>query len=203
MSICYNNAMNIKNMKIILASKSPRRKDILKNEGYDFSVIGSDYELDINKQKYSDQLLLDCVAKKYDSIKDKLPKNENLLVIAADTVVVLDNIIIGKPKDENEAFEILSNLSDKTHFVATGIQIVYIDKESAPIVKNGVEKTYVTFKKLTPNDINNYIKKSKPFDKAGAYGIQDDGFDFLESASGNIDNVIGFPMTLFNSLISS
>ncbi|MCQ2609270.1 MAG: Maf family protein [Lachnospiraceae bacterium] len=197
--------MDIENIKMILASKSPRRKEILSDAGYSFDITHSDFELDINKKEYNDSLLLKCVGGKFDSIKASLISGHtnDLLVITADTVVVLNNTIIGKPKDNDDAFNILNNLSDNTHFVATGVQIAHIFDRKIIDIKNDIEKTYVTFRKLSKDDINDYIKKSKPLDKAGAYGIQDDGFDFVTHIDGNIDNVIGFPMTLFHTLLNT
>lgn len=197
--------MDIENIKMILASKSPRRKEILSDAGYSFDITHSDFELDINKKAYTDSLLLKCVNGKFDNIKDNFidKYDHELLIIAADTVVVLDDTIIGKPKDEVDAFDILSRLSDHTHFVATGVQIAHIFDRKIIDIKNDIEKTYVTFRKLSKDDINDYIKKSKPLDKAGAYGIQDDGFDFVTHIDGNIDNVIGFPMTLFHTLLNT
>lgn len=192
--------MNIspENCNIILASKSPRRKEILEKAGYTFDITAPNFELDINGKTYSDDLLLKCVTGKSASIEVKV---QDYLLISADTVVVLDNIIIGKPKNEKEAYDILSKLSGKTHFVATGINLIHsmgLQKKEV----SGIEKTYVTFKSLSDTEIIEYIKSAKPLDKAGAYGIQDPNFNFATKIDGNLDNVIGFPMTLFNKLLT-
>ena len=99
-----------------------------------------------------------------------------------------------KPKDKIEAQQMLADLSNKTHFVATAICLIYQGK-----IFKGIEKTYVTFRKLSKTDIINYIHTKNPLDKAGSYGIQDEGFDFAIKVEGEIDNVIGFPMKLFNN----
>lgn len=189
----YNYDMN---MNIILASASPRRKAILENAGYNLQVIPSEYDEDINGKIYTDILAQNCAYCKAMDVKAKI--KDDRLVVSADTVVVADGIILGKPKDENEATLILKNLSNKTHFVATSISIISND-----LVLNATEKTYVTFRELSETDIKEYILKFKPFDKAGSYGIQDDGFDFVQNIQGELDNVIGFPLRLFKQTISN
>lgn len=182
-------------MEIILASNSPRRKEILKKAGYDFIVIPSNYNEKINGLKYCDSLVENCAYQKAFDIQNRFGSEK--LIISSDTVVVNKNIILGKPKDENEAFEMLLGLSDKTHFVASSICLIYQEK-----ILKGIEKTYVTFRKLTPFEIKKYIETKNPLDKAGSYGIQDEGFDFAYKIEGNLDNVIGFPMELFKDLLN-
>ena len=177
-------------MQIILASNSPRRKEILSNAGYNLSIIPSNYDEQINGLNYSDKLVENCAYQKALDVYNQTKANE--VIISADTVVVLDNIILGKPKDESEAFDILKSLSNKTHFVATSICLL---KEEKFIC--ATQKTYVTFKKLNDTEILNYIKTQKPLDKAGSYGIQDKGFSFAIKLDGDLNNVIGFPLTLF------
>jgi len=182
-------------MKLILASASPRRLGILKNFGYDVIVEPSNFDEKINGLIYSDTLVENCAYQKALEIKNKIGDNE--LIVAADTVVVCDGIILGKPKDKNESVKILEGLSNKTHFVATSICLIYHNK-----VLRKTEKTYVTFRELSKNDILNYIENKKPYDKAGSYGIQDEGFDFVIKLSGELDNVIGFPMKLFKACLA-
>lgn len=181
-------------MKIILASASPRRKGILENNGYNVEIIPSSYDEKINGLKYGDKLVQNCAYQKALDVKNRTGDNE--LIIAADTVVVNNGVILGKPKDKQDAIEMLSNLSYKTHFVATAICLMYRNQ----IIKD-VAITYVTFKKLSEEDILNYIENKMPFDKAGSYGIQDDGFDFAVKIQGELDNVIGFPMKLFKNCL--
>ena len=178
-------------MKIILASKSPRRYDILKNNGYNLEIVPSDFDEKINGKVYSDELVINCAYQKALDVKNKV--GDNKLIVSADTVVVNNNLILGKPKDKMEAQQMLADLSNKTHFVATAICLIYQGK-----IFKGIEKTYVTFRKLSKTDIINYIHIKNPLDKAGSYGIQDEGFDFATKVEGEIDNVIGFPMKLFN-----
>ena len=176
-------------MQIVLASKSPRRKEILATMGVDFIIDTPDVD------ETTEQGILPCdavceisrrkanaVSKKYD--------DADVLVISADTVVVLDGKIIGKPKDKNDAFEILSYLSDKTHTVYTGFTVSYAGKAVSDF-----EKTDVHFKKLAENDILEYIASGEPMDKAGAYGIQQKGNLFVEYIHGDFYNVMGLPIS--------
>lgn len=176
-------------MNIVLASSSPRRKEILINAGYKFSIYPSSYDENITGKIYSKELVEDCA---YNKAKDVFKKNKDSIVVSADTVVVVENIILGKPKDKNDAFLTLKQLSDKTHFVATSFCILSKNK----ILKD-TDITYVTFRKLTDEEILNYINTKNPLDKAGSYGIQDEGFDFYTKINGSINNVIGFPIELF------
>ena len=181
-------------MNIILASNSPRRREILNQAGYNFKVIASCYNENIQGLNYTPEVVINCAYQKALEVSKKYPDS---LIIGADTVVVHDNIILGKPKDKVDAFNMLKNLSDDVHFVATAVCLICNDK----ILKD-IELTHVTFRKLSDNDINNYIESKNPLDKAGSYGIQDDGFDFAIKVEGELDNVIGFPMKLFKKLYS-
>ena len=183
-------------MKIILASASPRRKEILEKQGYIIDIVPSLYDEKINGLKYSDNLVENCAFQKALEVKNRVGNKE--LIVAADTVVVDNEIILGKPRNKDEAISMLSSLSDKTHFVATAICLIC----NETIIKK-VEKTFVTFRKLSYEDIEKYIEKSRPFDKAGSYGIQDYGFDFAINIKGELDNVIGFPVKLFNECLEN
>ena len=177
-------------MKIVLASASPRRKAIFENFGYNVIVIPSNFDEKINGLTYSDYIVENCAFQKAFDVKKQI--GDSQIIIAADTVVVNNGIILGKPKDKNDAINMLESLSNKTHFVASAICILH----KGQIIK-AIEKTFVTFKKLSSKDIIDYIENKKPFDKAGAYGIQDEGFNFVVKLNGELDNVIGFPMKLF------
>ena len=181
-------------MKFILASASPRRKEILLKAGYDFEIVPSCYDENISGLTYSNELVKNCAYQKALDVKKRI--NADLPIISADTVVVLDNLILGKPKNCFEAFNMLKQLSNRTHFIATSICLISKDK----IIKD-IEITYVTFRNLSEFEIINYIKTQSPFDKAGSYGIQDKNFDFVLKTDGNIDNVVGFPLRKFNCLV--
>lgn len=222
------------NKKLILASSSPRRKMILEENGYEPVVIPSFGEMDIVGKEYSRKLVCECAKEKalesYEKYKnankDFDSLKENMILVTADTVVVNEGIIYGKPKDKSDAIRMLKLLSGKTHIVCTAICVAsYIDDDmnivSEQMLENGAcderiskivqidkivfitasEETKVTFRDLTDEEIENYIDASKPFDKAGAYGIQDKGFSFVKNIDGNLDNVIGFPIKKFEELI--
>ena len=180
-------------MKIVLASNSPRRKEILSLAGYNFEVMASCYDENICGCIFSKELVENCAKQKALSIKIT-----DSVIIGADTVVVLNNTILGKPKDRDEAYLMLSSLSNKTHFVATSICLIKNEK----IIKD-TEITNVAFRKLSPEEIISYINLKNPLDKAGSYGIQDEGFDFVSKVQGDIDNVVGFPVKLFEKMLKS
>ena len=192
---------------LILASASPRRKELLSKAGFSFDVyIPKGEELNIIGKDFNEDLLKLCVKKKAEHAYNELAATSsdlynkvspsNLTIITCDTVVVNDNKIIGKPKDEKDAINILLSLSNKKHFVSSAV-CVYKDGK----YNIGLEKTFVTFRDITLKEIETYIKNNKPFDKAGSYGIQDEGFDFVKEIDGNIDNVIGLPLNTLKTLL--
>ena len=183
-------------MKLILASASPRRKEILSKAQYSFEIVPSGYDEHILGLDYSKEIVENCAKNKALDIKNKVSKDD--IIISADTVVVLNNTILGKPQDKKDAFNMLKSLSDKTHFVATSICLIKNEK-----IITDTQVTYVTFKNLQDSEIEAYIKRCNPLDKAGSYGIQDEGFDFAITIDGELDNVIGFPLTLFEKLLAS
>ena len=211
--------------KIILASASPRRREILKENNIDFEVlIPTGEEKNIVGEKYSEGLVNECAINKAKSVAETLGShsspiqkfvgvdNENAgsdivrlnvgasytspIIVSCDTVVVNDGIIIGKPKDRDDAVKILKSLSGKTHIVASSVCVMKGDE-----IKVAHEITKVTFRALTEKEIEDYIDRCNPLDKAGSYGIQDEGFDFAVKVDGNLDNVIGFPMNSFKKII--
>ena len=170
-------------MKVILASNSPRRRELLKNAGVLFQVLPSDYvEPKYNgksPEKYAEFLALN----KAKSVFEKTGG----IVIGADTIVAINGKILGKPSCEEDAFSMLKELSNNVHEVITGYAVV---TESKTV--NSHEKTLVTFNELSDELILDYIKTGSPMDKAGAYGIQD-GFELVKSTVGSYDNVVGLP----------
>jgi len=194
--------MNIKelinlNIPLILASASPRRKHLLSLLNIDFKVetadIDEDSENDIPPEAYCLNL---AFAK-----AEKVAKRQNLesLVIGCDTIVVLDEHIINKPKDKDDAFRILRMLSNNTHKVYTGIAI--INSATKEWITN-YQVTDVTFRKLTDVEIWAYIESGSPMDKAGAYGIQDDfGAIFVSNISGCYYNIVGLPLEMLYSTL--
>lgn len=181
--------------KIILASKSPRRKQLLEQMGFEVVVDSVDIE-----ETFPPNLDVEDVAEYLAIKKSKNYKKdvaEKSILVTSDTVVVLDNIILGKPKNVQEAKEFLRLLSSKTHKVITGCCL----KTHNNKIKYFSEQTVVKFKELTEEEIDFYVNKYKPFDKAGAYGIQEwIGAIGIENIQGDYYNVVGFPCYKFFEL---
>ena len=175
--------------KIILASQSPRRKQLLEWAEQPFTVIVSDTD-----ESYPDGLLMDEIAmhiarNKALAVKKTLTGNE--IILAADTIVVLNNKIIGKPANREDAINILSALSGQQHQVITGVVIINNEKEIA-----FADTTSVQFYELTPAQIEFYVDKYQPYDKAGAYAIQEwIGVVGIRSVNGDFYNVMGLPVS--------
>lgn len=184
--------------KIILASQSPRRKWLLEQIGLDFEVLISNFEENIEGKKFSRQLIESLA---YEKAKDVSERIENkALIIAADTVVILGSKILGKPKDEADAENMLKQLENRVHKVVTAIAI--IDKyEEKTLINSTISK--VKFRKITEREIKDYIKTGEPMDKAGAYGIQAYGSLFVEKVEGCYNNIVGLPLNLLGEMLKS
>jgi septum formation protein len=188
-------------MDIILASQSPRRKQLLTTLGLEFKVIPSKFDESIIKYNNSPSKYCETLAlKKAEYIANI---HHEKLVIGADTIVVCDNEIFPKPKNKFMASYYLSKLSGKSHQVFTGISLILNQKKHT-----FHESTTVTFKNLSKIEIEYYINNFNPMDKAGAYGIQDWSSIFVKNINGCYFNVVGFPISrvytelkLFNSKI--
>lgn len=178
----------LKNQDIILASRSPRRAFLLKQVGLHFRQIPSHIDEHINGMNPEEYVKYYAQKKAVEIQKN----NPNSCIIGADTIVVLHNEIIGKPKDEYDAFHILKNLSNTCHEVFTGVSILQNDTHISDI-----EKTKVYFKQISDKDIREYVSTGEPMDKAGAYGIQGFGSQFIDKIEGCYFNVMGFPIPLF------
>lgn len=176
-------------MKIILASNSPRRRELLAGLGIGFEVkvlpnISEAYPSDLPAMETAEYIA--CV--KAEAYKGTIGEDE--LVITADTVVVVDNEVLGKPKDEADAKRMLQKVSGRTHQVVTGVCITTAKQQ-----RHFSVSTDVSFKKLLASEINYYIQQYQPFDKAGAYGIQEwIGYVGVTSIKGSYFNVMGFPV---------
>ena len=174
-------------MRYILASKSPRRRDLMKLISSDFLVAVEDIDEE-NSYRLSPIEAVKDIAKRKGEAVDKLYPND--LVISADTIVVLNNQIIGKPINKDDAKRILKELSNQIHYVYTAYRVKYKDKE----IINYVESK-VIFNQLSDELIDKYVESGSPLDKAGAYGVQDnEQFPIIKKVIGSIDNVIGFPV---------
>lgn len=170
-----------------LASQSPRRKELLTLAGLSFQVLVSGCDETVPDGFTAEQTVQHLANQKAEAVF-ALCKTEDT-VLAADTIVVIDGKILGKPKDKQEAFDMLRSLSGRTHTVMTGVCIV-----SGTQRKEFVSKTDVTFYKLTDDEINTYIATGDPFDKAGGYGIQTQGVVLVEKINGDYSNVVGLPL---------
>ncbi|MDW7674100.1 MAG: Maf family protein [Bacillota bacterium] len=174
--------------KIILASKSPRRKELLELMGLEFAIMSKSIPeiiADDNPPLGVSQLALE----KAQAVVNEL---EEGLVIGADTIVLLENKILGKPESSLQAKEMLSQLSGKEHQVITGVAVIDVKSQKQVAVW---EETKVLFRQLTEETIDNYIGTGEPFDKAGAYGIQGKGGLLVSSINGCFFNVVGLPIT--------
>jgi septum formation protein len=179
----------IQNRKIVLASSSPRRKELLEKIGLTFSIDPSDYD-----EKPPFDISPEGIAKVI-SLKKALkvaPKYPDAIIIAADTFGFFRGKIIGKPANPDEARSILMTLSGKSHRVITGYTI--LDTSNKQVTTHSAE-TRVYFKKLTQEEIDNYIKSGEPLDKAGAYGIQGLGSIIVKKIEGDYYNVMGLPLS--------
>ncbi|MCA1927244.1 MAG: Maf family protein [Calditerrivibrio sp.] len=174
--------------KIILASGSPRRRELFTKLGINFQYVTSNAE-----EKFDTEDSVENQVMKVASIKayNVARIYDEAFIVAADTVVYCENRILGKPVDPKDAFEMLSFLSGKKHEVITGVAVI---NKNHKIHEQFYEKTDVYFKKLNNEIINWYIDSEEPLDKAGAYGIQGRGSLLVEKIYGNYDNVVGLPV---------
>jgi len=185
------------NIPIYLASKSPRRKKLLNQLGLKFKS----FDVDLNEIFIKNESPIKTVKRL--SLEKLLAAEKiknNGIIITADTIVVLNNEIIGKPKNEKDAKNILKKLSDNKHFVYTGFAVKNCFTKKLVV---RYEKTEVTFRNLTSIEIDEYVKTGSPMDKAGAYGIQDDfGAVFVSKINGCYYNVVGLPLSKLYSAIN-
>ena len=172
--------------KVILASQSPRRKELLALLGIEFEAIPADIdeEIDINKDLVSEIEKLS-----YQKANHIYKDHTDCLVIGSDTIVKIGNHVLGKPKSFEQAKEMLTMLSDNTHEVVTGVTIIVNDK-----VETFSSIAKVTFYPLTEKEIDEYIKTNEPMDKAGSYAIQGLGAKFIKSIDGDFYTIMGLPI---------
>ena len=175
-------------MNLLLASNSPRRKELLTQLGYQFDIVKIDVD-----ESYPSDLKPHEIAEYVSAKKAKaFNVNENEILLTSDTIVALDQKILLKPKDENEAFEMIKSLSGKVHQVYTAFTLKTVDSEISKTSKTDVE-----FSEISDEEIKFYIKTYKPFDKAGSYGIQEWlGMAKIKNISGSFYSVMGLPVDL-------
>jgi|ERR1700690_2589192 septum formation protein len=176
-------------MKLILASSSPRRAEILRDAGVTFSVLTSA----VDETPYSGESPEQLVQRLADAKADLVAARAlgPVIVIAADTVVVLDNKILGKPRSTDDARQMLEQLSGRTHSVLTGVSLIRLPDVER---RQFVETTLVHFSRLSRDDITSYLATSEPYDKAGAYAIQGRAGRYIPQIEGCYFNVVGLPI---------
>ena len=199
-------------MKIILASKSPRRKELLSRIGIEFECMVSEKEEKITSSR-PDAVVEELSCQKAEEVFENIKSkdgciDEPMVIIGADTVVACDGDIMGKPKDEKDAKRMLGLLSGRSHMVWTGVTIFYvnIDENGKPQKSNVIKDTFscgtrVYMYGISDKEAEEYIKTGEPLDKAGAYGIQGIATKFIEKIEGDYNNVVGLPVsTLYQKI---
>lgn len=176
-------------MNIILASKSPRRREILENTKVRFSIKESQIDEIIKANESPKETVMRLA---YEKALDVANNNKESLVIGADTIVVIDDQILGKPKNEDEAYNMIKLLSGKTHYVITGFALINLSLNKKVI---DCEVSQVTFKELSDECIKDYINTKESLDKAGAYGIQGYGGLLVKNIQGDYFNIVGLPIS--------
>ena len=184
-------------MEIILASKSPRRQELLRNIGIkDFNIVPSASDETIPEGFQPSEVVRLLSMCKAESVSKAVSDED--LIIAADTLVYLDNKPLGKPKNEDDAVSMLKRLSGKRHSVLTGIAVIRGD-----IKISAHEETFVYFRDLSETEIVSYVKTGEPLDKAGAYGIQGLGSVLISKIDGDYFNVVGLPLQKLYSVLKT
>jgi len=176
------------NSRLILASKSPRRYELLKQVGFDFEVIPSRVTEDFVQTESPKEHVIRLAEAKVRDVAGEYP---DCWVIAADTIVYINGSILGKPKDREEAVDMLRRLSGQEHWVLTGFSVCHLEKKKGD---QETVQTAVKVKSLTPGEIEWYVQTGEPFDKAGGYAIQGIGSFMIESIRGSYTNVVGLPL---------
>lgn len=179
-------------MKLILASKSPRRKEILEMAGYDFSVKVSNADENV-KAKSVKQMSLMIAKRKCDAVFEE---NKDCVIISADTIVYINKKVLEKPKDKDDCREMIKLIQDNVHEVYTSVVVKSSEKEMSFL-----EKTKVFVSKMSDEEIEEYINTSEPYDKAGAYAIQGIFAKYVSKIEGDYYNVMGLPICRLNKVL--
>lgn len=182
-------------MKIILASASPRRRELMKIITEDFEAVNPDVDETLPPDVMPEDAAAYLSGIKAKNIAEIYPEN---IVIGCDTIVLCDGKVLGKPSDRKQCYEFMSMLSGKTHFVITGCTIIRNGQ-----LRQFYEKTAVKFRKLSENEIEEYISTDEPYDKAGGYAIQGRASLFIEKINGDYFNVVGLPVCRLNQELKS
>lgn len=183
--------MKKNNIEIVLASESKRRIELLKSLGVEFKTVKHSHSENHPEVKDPVDFVILC---SYEKAKSVL-KNDNQLLISADTIVYVDGKIVGKPLDKRDGYRMLKMLSGKRHSVYTGITLIYKDK-----ILSDYTKTDVFFRKIFEKELKWYLKNASFLDKAGGYAVQEEASIFIERIDGDFFNVVGFPIFLFSKM---
>ena len=184
--------------RLILASGSPRRRELLRNAGFTFEVIPPEVAED-NPGNEAPAMLVERLAlDKAEAVAGRFHRQDNVVVLGADTVVVVDSTLLGKPASPAEARQMLERLSDRTHEVITGVALVEPETARRTVAH---ETTRVFFRPLEPQEMEDYVATSEPLDKAGAYAIQGGASRFVTRVEGCYFNVMGLPVALVDRLL--
>ncbi len=176
----------MKNKQIILASQSPRRKELLKLLDIDFIIKSSDICEDLKEGLTNEEIVMDLAYQKAEHVRKDFPKS---CVLGFDTLVILDGKPLGKPKDREDGFKMLRSLSGRKHRVLTGCAII-----GEKLHETFYDFADVTFNEMSDLEINEYLDTDEPFDKAGAYGIQGYGARYIKKVEGDYYSVMGMPL---------
>lgn len=182
--------------KIVLASASPRRKDLLNQIGLKFDIIVSDIEEKVDANLSPESVVESLAYQKAQAISKDI--KEDCLVIGSDTVVVIDEIILGKPKDSQDAFNMLKMLSGKTHKVITGVCMIDVISNKY-LLQHDI--SHIKFRDISDNEIDAYIKTQEPFGKAGSYAVQGMSAIFVEKIEGSYTNIVGLPLYIIDNML--
>ena len=184
--------------RLILASGSPRRRELLRNAGFTFEVIPPEVAED-NPDNEAPAMLVERLAlDKAEAVAGRFHRQDNVVVLGADTVVVVDSTLLGKPASPAEARQMLERLSDRTHEVITGVALVEPETARRTVAH---ETTRVFFRPLEPQEMEDYVATGEPLDKAGAYAIQGGASRFVTRVEGCYFNVMGLPVALVDRLL--
>ncbi len=183
-------------INVILASRSPRRKEILESLGVKFDIIVADAD-EASDIKDPCELVMTLAARKGRAVREKLGGNvSDKLIIASDTLVYADGEFLGKPRDRADAERMIRKLICNEHYVVSGIYVYYDGREA-----RAAAKTKVIFGNITPDELDAYLDTSEPYDKAGAYAIQGRASAFIKGIEGDYFNVVGLPVNTLYQLI--
>ncbi len=189
-------------MKIILGSASPRRKDLLKKIFDEFEIIPSDFdEGSIKQDEMSPEELVETLSRcKGEEVFSRVKLEEDFVLISSDTMVFCENKLFGKPKDREEAFGMLKKLQNNKHTVYTGLFVlIKLGEKTERVITHS--KTDVYFKKLSDEQILEYIENENTLDKAGAYAVQGKGRDLIEKFEGNFNTIVGLDIEKLEQIL--